>query len=226
MEKGKPCSSYGSCVTSRQGRGPRQAPVTSVCRRRAGFRYLCRDSAPGAARCRPHPRPVLRQGRGYCAWMEAREWWYRHTFPGLTEPLEAGERLQLVFHGLDTYRDDLAQRPAAGQARQHVSRGGPSTSAVRCVSAPATRWRSASIVRSSMRTGSTLAPGVATRIGWPCAKRSSDMAGIGLPACRPSASGGRSNYAASAGRRSPVCNSLRSPSIVRGNRLSCRSAWR
>ena len=37
-----------------------------------------------------------------CRWVEDREWWYRTTFrvPGA---LTAGERLQLVFEGLDTY---------------------------------------------------------------------------------------------------------------------------
>ncbi len=37
-----------------------------------------------------------------CAWMEEREWWYRLRFDGPV-PLQPGERLQLVFHGLDTF---------------------------------------------------------------------------------------------------------------------------
>ena len=38
-----------------------------------------------------------------CAWIEAREWWYRMSFDGPQEPLQPDERLRLVFHGLDTF---------------------------------------------------------------------------------------------------------------------------
>ena len=47
--------------------------------------------------------PFYDRNEDACAWMEAREWWYRLDFPGPSEPLHPGERLQLVFHGLDTY---------------------------------------------------------------------------------------------------------------------------
>ena len=43
------------------------------------------------------------RNEGKCAWMEGREWWYRLSFDGPTEPLEADERLLLVFHGLDPF---------------------------------------------------------------------------------------------------------------------------
>ena len=35
--------------------------------------------------------------------MEEREWWYRLTFNAPAEAAAAGERLQLVFEGLDTF---------------------------------------------------------------------------------------------------------------------------
>lgn len=38
-----------------------------------------------------------------CTWVEDREWWYRLQFEGPIEGLQADERWQLVFHGLDTF---------------------------------------------------------------------------------------------------------------------------
>ncbi|MCJ7706440.1 MAG: beta galactosidase jelly roll domain-containing protein, partial [Anaerolineales bacterium] len=38
-----------------------------------------------------------------CSWIEEREWWYRTQFSYDQEPPESQERLQLVFHGLDTF---------------------------------------------------------------------------------------------------------------------------
>ena len=50
------------------------------------------------------PDPFYGTNETECAWMEEREWWYRRTFnyegEGGGEP---GERLRLVFHGLDTF---------------------------------------------------------------------------------------------------------------------------
>ena len=38
-----------------------------------------------------------------CAWIEGREWWYRLTFDGPDQAPHPGDRLRLVFHGLDTF---------------------------------------------------------------------------------------------------------------------------
>ena len=45
--------------------------------------------------------PFYDRNENDCTWMEEREWWYRASFddPGPAP----GERLRLVFHGLDTY---------------------------------------------------------------------------------------------------------------------------
>ncbi len=48
------------------------------------------------------PDPFFDQNEKGCAWVEEREWWYRVRFAGPAAPA-AGERLQLVFHGLDTF---------------------------------------------------------------------------------------------------------------------------
>jgi beta-mannosidase len=47
--------------------------------------------------------PFYDRNEEKCAWIEDREWWYRTTFRGPEEPLQAEERLRLVFHGLDTF---------------------------------------------------------------------------------------------------------------------------
>ncbi len=47
--------------------------------------------------------PFYDQNEESVAWMEEKEWWYRLQFDGPAEPLQMGERLQLVFHGLDTF---------------------------------------------------------------------------------------------------------------------------
>ncbi|MGH2347617.1 MAG: glycoside hydrolase family 2 protein, partial [Chloroflexota bacterium] len=47
--------------------------------------------------------PFYDRNEEACTWMEEREWWYRLDFAGPHEPLQPDERLQLVFHGLDTY---------------------------------------------------------------------------------------------------------------------------
>jgi beta-mannosidase len=46
--------------------------------------------------------PFYDRNEDACAWMEEREWWYRASFDG-PEAAAPGERLRLVFHGLDTY---------------------------------------------------------------------------------------------------------------------------
>ncbi|WP_119071061.1 beta-mannosidase [Aggregatilinea lenta] len=47
--------------------------------------------------------PFYDRNEEQCAWIEDREWWYRLTFDGPAEPLAAGERWRLIFHGLDTF---------------------------------------------------------------------------------------------------------------------------
>jgi beta-mannosidase len=47
--------------------------------------------------------PFYDRNEEKCAWMEEREWWYRLTFDGPREPIASGERLRLIFHGLDTF---------------------------------------------------------------------------------------------------------------------------
>jgi len=47
--------------------------------------------------------PFYDRNEDLCAWMEDREWWYRTRLTAPTEPLAPGERLRLVFHGLDTF---------------------------------------------------------------------------------------------------------------------------
>ncbi|MBZ0292758.1 MAG: glycoside hydrolase family 2 protein [Anaerolineae bacterium] len=49
------------------------------------------------------PDPFYDQNESACAWMEDREWWYRLRFEAPDQPLQPGERLQLVFHGVDTF---------------------------------------------------------------------------------------------------------------------------
>lgn len=49
------------------------------------------------------PDPFYDRNELECAWIEEREWWYRTRFTvenGLPQP---GERLLLIFHGLDTF---------------------------------------------------------------------------------------------------------------------------
>jgi beta-mannosidase len=47
--------------------------------------------------------PFYDQNEISCTWIEDREWWYRTQFTGPDEPLQSSERLQLVFHGLDSF---------------------------------------------------------------------------------------------------------------------------
>jgi beta-mannosidase len=47
--------------------------------------------------------PFYDQNEKKCAWIEDREWWYRLRFEGPSQPLRPDERLELVFHGLDTF---------------------------------------------------------------------------------------------------------------------------
>jgi beta-mannosidase len=49
------------------------------------------------------PDPYYDRNELKCSWVEDREWWYRLTFSGPRDPLQPGERLQLVFDGLDTF---------------------------------------------------------------------------------------------------------------------------
>ena len=49
------------------------------------------------------PDPFYDRNEELCVWMEEREWWYRTTFDAPAEALAPGERVRLVFHGLDTF---------------------------------------------------------------------------------------------------------------------------
>ncbi|MGH2409770.1 MAG: glycoside hydrolase family 2 protein, partial [Chloroflexota bacterium] len=49
------------------------------------------------------PDPFYDRNELECAWVEHREWWYRLHFEGPATTPEPGERLQLVFAGLDTF---------------------------------------------------------------------------------------------------------------------------
>lgn len=48
--------------------------------------------------------PYYDRNEGEIRWVEERDWWYRGTFSA-PDDLERGERLRLVFHGLDTVVD-------------------------------------------------------------------------------------------------------------------------
>ncbi len=47
--------------------------------------------------------PFTDRNEEACRWVEDREWWYRLTFTPELSRLQDDERLQLVFHGLDTF---------------------------------------------------------------------------------------------------------------------------
>ena len=47
--------------------------------------------------------PFYDRNETACAWIEDREWWYRLNLDGPHEALQPGERLELVFEGLDTF---------------------------------------------------------------------------------------------------------------------------
>lgn len=49
------------------------------------------------------PDPFWGRNELECAWIEEREWWYRTRFSVEGGPLGPGERLLIVFHGLDTF---------------------------------------------------------------------------------------------------------------------------
>lgn len=49
------------------------------------------------------PDPFWDRNETACAWMESREWWYRTGLDAEAEMLASGDRLDLVFQGLDTF---------------------------------------------------------------------------------------------------------------------------
>lgn len=49
------------------------------------------------------PDPFYGRNELDCQWVEEREWWYRATFEGPETLQEAGTRLRIVFHGMDTF---------------------------------------------------------------------------------------------------------------------------
>ncbi len=49
------------------------------------------------------PDPFYDRNEERCRWIEDCEWWYRLVFDGPDTPPRPGERLRLVFHGLDTF---------------------------------------------------------------------------------------------------------------------------
>ncbi len=48
------------------------------------------------------PEPFADTNESRVAWVAEREWWYRCAFGDVGPPPEPGERISLVFHGLDT----------------------------------------------------------------------------------------------------------------------------
>jgi beta-mannosidase len=48
------------------------------------------------------PEPYADANESRVAWVAEREWWYRCAFDDVGDPPEPGERISLVFHGLDT----------------------------------------------------------------------------------------------------------------------------
>ena len=63
------------------------------------------------------PDPFYDQNESACAWMEGQEWWYRLRFDGPGEPPQPGERLQLVFQGVDTFATIWLNGERLGQTR-------------------------------------------------------------------------------------------------------------
>ncbi|MBN2304915.1 MAG: glycoside hydrolase family 2 protein [Anaerolineae bacterium] len=85
--------------------------------------------------------PFYDQNENKCAWIEEREWWYRLAFSGPLRPPDPDERLQLVFHGLDTFatvwlngielgRHKNMFTPAVFDVTRHVRPGQPNTLAL------------------------------------------------------------------------------------------------
>ena len=54
------------------------------------------------------PDPFGDGGEKACAWVKDREWWWRTDFEA--PRAEDGQRIVLEFQGLDTLRNDLAER--------------------------------------------------------------------------------------------------------------------
>jgi len=61
--------------------------------------------------------PFYDRNEDACSWMEDKEWWYRTSFAGPQEALSPDERLQLVFHGLDTYATVWLNGAELGRSR-------------------------------------------------------------------------------------------------------------
>ncbi len=61
------------------------------------------------------PDPFYDRNEELCRWVEEREWWYRLSFDGPDTPLRPGERLRLVFHGLDTFATILLNGEELGR---------------------------------------------------------------------------------------------------------------
>lgn len=84
--------------------------------------------------------PFYDRNEAGCAWMETREWWYRTSFDG-PDAAQPGERLRLIFHGLDTFvtiwlngeelgRHQNMFRPAVFDVTAHLRAGAPNTLAL------------------------------------------------------------------------------------------------
>jgi len=89
------------------------------------------------------PDPFYDRNETACAWMEAREWWYRVSFFVSEVGLSADARQQLVFHGLDTFAtiylngQQLGEhhnmfRPAVFDVTSLLLRNAHNTLAIRC----------------------------------------------------------------------------------------------
>ncbi len=113
--------------------------------------------------------PFYDRNEAKCAWVEDREWWYRLTLAAPAEPVQADERLQLVFHGLDTYAtvwlngEELGKhrnmfRPAVFDVSHRLRPGVPNTLAL-CFDRPLdhigefdiSNWTGGELPRIAMR---------------------------------------------------------------------------
>ena len=143
--------------------------------------------------------PFYDRNENDCTWMEEREWWYRASFddPGPAP----GERLRLVFHGLDTYATVFLNGEELGRhANMFREASFDVTELVRGRELARDPLRPAAPARAARATPSSGRARPPSACG--CARRSTGSAGTGARGCRRSGSGARSSCGASASRRS------------------------
>ncbi|NPV07335.1 MAG: hypothetical protein HPY83_05140 [Anaerolineae bacterium] len=73
------------------------------------------DAHLDLARAGVIPEPLLGQNVADLGWMEERDWWYSTSFTPEADFL--GDRMELVFHGLDTFADVWLNGTHLGQTR-------------------------------------------------------------------------------------------------------------